>query len=168
MGEPRSLPLLDLNAQPQSWNERMSATEFAVLNSGVAGEAGVSANVCTVFESLDEAERFAREQVALHPQLRCRIYDHHGFGAQPVREVRGAEHKGESEISARFRRWGGMVLFFGGLLLMVVDWASGFTLSWPAMLGARMAPVGLVLLLTELVIVIEVRRKNRRDQPGSA
>jgi hypothetical protein len=168
MGEPRTLPLLDLNAQLQSWNERMSPTEFAVLNSGTAGEAGVDATVCTVFESLAEAERFAREQVALHPQLRCRIYDHHGFGSQPVREVRGAEHKGESEISARFRRWGGMLLFFGGLLLMAVDWISGFAFSWPAMLGARMAPVGLVLLVTELVIVIELRRKHRRDELGSA
>jgi hypothetical protein len=168
MGDPRTLPLLDLNAQPQSWNERMSLSEFAVLNTGAAGADGVDASVCKVFGSLEEAEQFAREQVALHPQLRCRIYDHHGFGSQPVREVRGAEHKGESEISARFRRWGGMLLFFGGLLLMVVDWVAGFAYSWPAMLGARMAPVGLVLLLTELVIVIESRRKDRRNELGSA
>jgi hypothetical protein len=36
------------------------------------------------------------------------------------------------------------------------------SLSWPATIGVRMFPVGLVLLVTELVIVITARR-TRRD-----
>lgn len=32
--QPRTLPLFDPRAYPQSWNERMAEGEFAVLNAG--------------------------------------------------------------------------------------------------------------------------------------
>ena len=96
----------------------------------------------------------------LLPTLRCRIYNHEGLGREPVREIRGAEYKGESEISARFRRWAGSVLFFGGLGLTILDWSTDFDLGWPAMIGTRMLPVGLILLVIELALVIEARRKK--------
>ncbi|WP_255551174.1 hypothetical protein [Granulicella sp. dw_53] len=162
MSQSRTLPLLDLKAQPQSWNERMAPGEYAVLYSGLPEGSSLDSISCTVFGSLAEAETYAKEQVGIYPGLRCRIYDHHGFGSQPVREIRGKEHKNESEISARLRRWAGTGLFVGGAVLIVVDWVADFNLLWPAMLGMRMMPVGLILLLTELVIVIEARRKQRR------
>jgi hypothetical protein len=167
MAQSRTLLLFDPNAQPQCWNERMTSTEYAVLYSGIQLPSDhqdgtpVSGPYCTVFSSLAEAEEHAAQQVALIPTLRCRIYDHQGLAIQPVREIRGSQYKGESEISARFRRWAGSILFFGGLALIVLDWSTDFNLSWPATIGVRMFPVGLVLLVTELVIVITAKRSHR-------
>jgi hypothetical protein len=168
MAPSRTLLLFDPNAQPQCWNERMASTEYAVLYSGIQPAPSrhrdgppVSGPYCTVFSTLAEAEEHAAQQVALIPTLRCRIYDHQGLAVQPIREIRGNQYKGDSEISARFRRWAGSILFFGGLALVVVDWSSDFSLSWPATIGVRMFPVGVVLLVTELVIVITARRAHR-------
>jgi hypothetical protein len=177
MAPPRTLLLFDPDAQPQCWNERMAPGEYAVLySSNQLGQsmgntdAPMSGPFCRVFSSLAEAEEHANEQVRLLPTLHCRIYDNEGLGREPVREIWGKDHKGRSEISARFRRWGGSVLFFGGLGLVLLDWSRDFSLSWPAMVGFRMLPVGLVLLITELVIVVEARRKRshvaRTDDDG--
>jgi hypothetical protein len=168
MAPSRTLLLFDPNAQPQCWNERMTSSEYAALYSGILPVPSdhqdgtpISGPYCTVFSTLAEAEEYATRQVALIPTLRCRIYDHRGLAVQPVREIRGSQYKGESEISARFRRWAGSILFFGGLALIVLDWSTDFNLSWPATIGVRMFPVGLVLLVTELVIVITARRAHR-------
>jgi hypothetical protein len=145
----------------------MTTTEYAVLYSGQPVPSPhpdgtpATAPTCTVFSTLAEAEEHAAQQVALTPSLRCRIYDHQGLAVQPIREIRGSQHKGESEISARFRRWAGSILFFGGLALVILDWSTDFNLSWPATIGVRMFPVGLVLLVTELVIVITAKRSHR-------
>jgi hypothetical protein len=40
-----------------------------------------------------------------------------------------------------------------------------FGLLWPAMFATRMMPVGLLLLVTELVIFVEARRKNAAKNP---
>jgi hypothetical protein len=168
MAQSRTLLLFDPNAQPQCWNERMTSTEYAVLYSHIHpipsdhqdGDP-ISGPVCTVFSTLAEAEDYATQQVALIPSLRCRIYDHQGLAVQPVREIRGSQYKGDSEISARFRRWAGSILFLGGLALIVLDWSTDFKLSWPATIGMRMFPAGLILLVTELVIVITTRRAHR-------
>jgi hypothetical protein len=170
MAQSRTLPLFDPNAQPQCWNERMTPGEYAVLYSGTQpipsdhqNGSPTSGPYCTVFSTLAEAEEYATQQVALIPTLRCRIYDHQGLAVQPIREIRGTQYKGESEISARFGRWGGSILFFGGLALIVLDWSTDFKLSWPATIGIRMFPVGLVLLVTELVVVITPRRAHRES-----
>lgn len=169
MSEPRVLLLFDPQARPQNWNERMAEGEYAVLYTGaqprVAGQEGEGSSeapACTVFGSLAEAEAHAAAKVAEDPTLRCRIYDQRGLAEQPVREIRGALHKGESEVSARFRRWGGTILLLGGIALWALDDHFDLKMGWPAALAARMAPVGLILLVTELVIVIDARRKSRR------
>ena len=168
MAPSRTLLLFDPNAQPQCWNERMTSSEYAVLYSGIQPVPSdhqdgtpTSGPYCTVFSTLAEAEEHAVQQVTLIPTLRCRIYDHRGLAVQPILEIRGSQHKGESEISARFRRWAGSILFVGGLALVLLDWSTDFKLSWPATIGVRMFPVGLVLLVTELVIVITAKRSHR-------
>ena len=158
MSHPRTLPLFDPAIQPGSWNERMSSGEYAVHYSSFESSTPGSGPTCTVFGSLAEAEQYAAKQVTLRPGLRCRIYDHHGFVGSPIREMKGREYKDESDISPRFRRWVGSVLFFGGLVLTFVDWSTDFRLSWPAMLGTRMLIPGLVLLVIEAVIIISKRR----------
>ncbi len=139
--------------------------EYAVLYSFEPAEGGASAPgtaagpTCTIFSTLAEAEEHAAAQVLLHPALRCRIYTEEGLGRPPVREICGEEHQGDSELSASFRRWAGSILFFGGLVLIVLDWSHDFRLSWPATIGARALPVGLILLLTECVILYGTKRR---------
>jgi len=164
------LLLFDPNAQPQSWNERMKPGEYAILYSGLQpappdhqDNISKGSLFCTVFSSLAEAEAYAAQQVTLLPAVRCRIYDHHGLGREAIREIPGSQYKGEKDITPGFRRWVGSILFFGGVGLTILDWCSDFSLSWPAMIGTRVFPVGFVLLVTELVIVIEARRKKRRE-----
>lgn len=156
----RALPLFDPDAQPQSWNERMVPGEFAVLYShlGTGSEA-----TCTIFTSRAEAEAHAALRVTGDPTLRCSVYDHHGFGMQPLAEFSGSQYKGGSEISSRLRRWLGSFLLAGGMVLGIVEWQSDFALSWAGMIGARIAPVGLILVLTELVIVIDRRRRAKTN-----
>jgi hypothetical protein len=170
MSEPRVLLLFDPGARPQNWNERMEPGEYAVLYSGRQprlagqGDGGGEEPACTVFGSLAEAEAHAVAEVGKDPVLLCRIYDQQGLAGRPVREIRGAQYKGESEISARFRRWGGSILLVGGILLWVVDANSDMKMGWPSAVAARIAPLGVILLVTELVIVIDGRR--RRGQSG--
>jgi hypothetical protein len=172
MGVPRVMLLFDPEAHPQCWNERMTPGEFAVLYTGAQPRALEDGSValdgtapaCAVFGSLSEAEVYAKRQVAEVPTLRCRIYDEKGLAGQPIRQIAGAEHKGDSEISARFRRWAGSILLIAGVVLGVMDWESDFTKVWPGTLAARMIPVGLILLVTEFVIVLEAKRKRRREE----
>jgi hypothetical protein len=161
MGSPRTLPLFEERAQPQSWNERMAVGEYAVHYSSFDSDPGIPPS-CTVFSTLAEAEAYATEQIAQRPTLRCRIYDHQGFVGQPIREFRGSGYKDKNDISPRFRRWAGSGLFFGGLILTLVDWAHDFSLSWPAMIGTRMLVPGLILLMTEAVILL-AKRKSDHD-----
>jgi len=163
MSQPRTLPLFDPDAHPQSWSERMVPGEYAVHGSSLEPQEGIPEGVpyCTVFGALAETEQYATQQAARIPTLRCRIYDHHGLGRELVREIRGSEYKEEKGISARFRRWCGSILFFGGIVLTIIDWHADFGLLWPAMFGVRMIPVGIIFLLTELVILIEKRRLKR-------
>jgi hypothetical protein len=161
----RTLLLFDPNATPQGWNERMVAGEYAVLYSAYSSEMVQTEGrgpFCTVFGDLAAAKAHANSMCAASPELRCRIYDEHGLGNQAVAEVCGARHRAGSELSAGFRCWCGSILFLCGLGLIALDWSTGFRLSWPATLGVRALPVGLILLLTETVIVWESRRRAAR------
>jgi hypothetical protein len=166
MGTPRTLPLFDEKARPSSWNERMTAGEYAVHYSNFRGSGTVPS--CTIFSSLAEAEAYARQQIAQRQDLRCRIYDHQGFVGKPIREFSGTSYKGDSDISPRFRRWVGSVLFFGGLILIILDWTHDFSLIWPATIGIRMIFPGLILLITEALIVFYARRKSQHAKERSA
>jgi hypothetical protein len=163
MGHPRTLPLFDPKAQPSSWNERMTPGEYAVHYSQFENIAPGTGPYCTVFGTFAEAEQYAKEQVSLHPALRCRIYDHQGLAKPPIREIRGTQHIGESEITPRFRRWAGSILFFGGLALVILDWSSDFKLTWPATIGVRMLIPGLILLVTEVALILHAKHKAAHD-----
>jgi hypothetical protein len=166
MGQPRTLLLFDPRVVPHSWNERMEPGEYAVLYSSheLAPDEVSGAPYCTVFETLAAAKEGVHEAVERSTALRCRIYSDLGLGGPPLLEVRGANYRGESEMSAGFRRWCGSILFFGGLGLIVLDWTSDFKLTWPATLGFRMLPVGLILLMTEAVVLYGTRRKTGSGQ----
>jgi hypothetical protein len=160
----RTLPLFDSGAQPAYWNERMSVGEYAVHYSSFDRSAQGTGPSCTILGSLADAEEYAKTQVALKPKLRCRIYDHRGFVGPALLEVRGQQYKGENEISPHFRRWFGSALFFGGLVLVFVDWSADFKLTWPATIGVRLLIPGLILLVTELGLVLHARHKRIHDE----
>jgi hypothetical protein len=162
----RTVLLYDERAHPPCWNERMTPGEYAVHYSSFADGSGGNP-YCAVLGNLQEAEAHARQETARRPDLRCRIYDHEGFGRPPVREFKGREYKEEPSIGPRFRRWGGGLLFFGGLTLTIIDWRSDFELSWLAMIGTRLLAPGLVLLVADAVIVVTERRKRLRADEKS-
>jgi hypothetical protein len=161
---PRTVPLFEPGAQPASWSERMAAGEYAVHYSSFDKDVRRTGPSCTILGSLEDAEEYAKAQVMLNPVLRCRIYDDRGFVGPPIVEVCGPQYKGESEISPRFRRWFGSLLFFGGLALVIVDWNADFKLTWPATIGARMLIPGLILLVTEVALVLHARRNRIHDE----
>lgn len=160
MGPLRTLPLFDDGTQPSSWNERMATGEYAVHYSNFDDSPG-SAPFCTVFATLEEAEAYAKGQVAARPELRCRIYDHQGLVGAPIREFAGADYRGDGGISARSRRWLGSVLFVAGLILIGMDWTHDFRLTWPATIGTRLLIPGVILLVTEAIVVLHARRKSQ-------
>lgn len=153
----RTLPLYDEHARPPCWNERMAAGEYAVHHSSF--DSSAAPPFCTVFGSLEEAKAHAAEEITQRPDTRCRIYDHHGFVGAPICEFTGRSYKETGEISARFRRWVGSLLFFPGVILTAIDWYYDFSLNWPAMIGTRMLFPGLILLVTEGVIIVNARRR---------
>jgi hypothetical protein len=166
---PRTLPLFDSTVSQGTWNERMSEGEYAVHYSAFSSS-DRTGPYCTVFADLESAVAYAQHQVAANPTLQCRIYDHHGLAGQPAREISGSTFKWPSEITARFRRWGGSILFFGGAILFAVDWANDFNYAWPSLVGSRIVLPGLVLLFIEAMIILQARldaRKQPQNQEAS-
>ena len=144
----------------------MTPDEYAVHYSSFRDKS--RAGYCTILNGLAEAEAYAEKAVRDDPTLRCRIYGAEGFVGAPVREKRGTLYKGEGEITAKFRRWCGGGLLGGGLLLIAVDWGSGFTLSWPALLGSRLVIPGVVLLATEALVLLHAKQKVTQAASGQA
>jgi hypothetical protein len=141
----------------------MAAGEYAVHPS--TAEDPSAAPVCYVFPTLENAQLYSEQQAAIHPAVRFRIYDHNGFIGAPVREIRGMEYRDRNEISPRFRRWVGSILFFGGLILTIADWSVDFRFLWPSMLGTRMLMPGAMLLFIEAMIMLHAYRTRAQNGP---
>jgi hypothetical protein len=164
--EGRRVKLFDAAASPPSWNERMVPGEYAVHYSNF-GPDHVGAPYCDVFPTLHAAGLYATDATLQRTDLRCQIYDHHGMVGAPIREIRGAHFKGETDLG-RFRRWGGGILFIGGAILTGVDWAADFRFGWPAMIGTRMLLPGLILLVTEGLLILHTRQTTASQRTHSA
>ncbi len=130
----------------------MATGEYAVHYSSFPAEYD-GAPYCDVFLSLADAEAYANEYVALHTDVRCRVYDAHGMVGAPLFEVAGKSYKGESNLS-QFRRWVGGVLFIVGSILFTIDVLQDYRLLWPSTIGSRMLIPGALLLLTEGLVVL--------------
>jgi len=158
--------LFDPAAQPSSWNQRIGASKFAVHYSSFPdGYAG--APYCDVFASAAEAEAYARSYVIDHPQVRCRVYDAHGFVGAPLFEVAGKSFKDESNLS-QFRRWGGSVLFVVGSILFSIDVFQDYRLLWPSTIGSRLAIPGALLLVTEGLVVLTARHNEKKKAAATS
>jgi hypothetical protein len=114
-----------------------------------------------VLGSLKDSIANAQRQVKERPDLRCTIYDYRGFVGAPLREIRASEFKDEETLSPRFRRWVGSILFFGGLILTVVDLRTDSALSWAAMIGTGIIVPGFALLFIEAIVQLNARRQRK-------
>jgi len=156
----RLILLHDAAAVPASWNERMQPGEYAVHFSASAGE--IDAHTCAVLPSLEDAEAYAQQQVAEHPALQCRVFDHHGFIGAPAQEISGKDFRNRNEVSSRFRRWVGSILFVVGTVFFVTDWVADFHYDWPSVLGSRLMIPGFILLVTEALMMHHQRGSKGR------
>ena len=133
------------------------AVHFAGPHPGAAG-------TCAVFSSLPEADGFAAEQVRLHPDIQCRIYDHHGMVGAPIREITGAAYKGNTDMTPRVRRWLGLGLLLGGIGLILLDWVNGFRLVWAYTIGLPLLLPGAVLVVMEVLVIATAKRRARASR----
>jgi hypothetical protein len=166
MADGRNVPLFDAVASPSSWNQRMVQGEYAVHYSSF-GPDHAGNPFCTIFPTLQAAEIYANDVTLQRPEVRCQIYDHHGMVGAPAREICGAKFKGETDLG-RFRRWGGGILFIGGAVLTTADWVADFRFGWPAMIGTRILLPGLILLVTEGLVMLHARQTAARQGTHSA
>lgn len=160
MDYPRKLALHDEDLKAGTWHERMIPGEFAVHYSSFLAN-DYDGLYCVVFGGLDDAVAHAQQQVRERPALQCLIYDHEGFVGAPLRDIRGTAFKDKNSLSPRLRRWGGIILFLAGLILVIIDWRTNFELMWPGMFGSRIIIPGFALLLMDAIITIYQRRKKR-------
>jgi len=135
----------------------MAPGEYAIHPSST--ENPTATPICFVFPTLEDAVLYAEQQAAIQPTVRFRIYDHHGFIGAPIREIRGSKYR-ENDLSPRFRRWVGSILFFGGAILTLVDWSVDFRFLWASALGTRMLMPGAMLLFIEAMIMLHARRRR--------
>jgi hypothetical protein len=168
----RTVPVFDAQSVPQSWNSRMQAGEAAVMLADARtgspvrldGSAVMDVNAADVFLFANAvvAEAWSRAQVQRLPELRCRIYDHHGLADQPL-EIKDPRYQKHDGFSRKTSVHIGLGLLGTGVTLCVAEWISDFHLSWAAMIGARLLPVGLLLLVTEAGLRLNDWDKRRRD-----
>ncbi len=168
----RTVPIFEARAQPQSWSDRMQPGEFAVMLADVRtgspclpdGTPVLDVNAAPVllFGSFADAELWSKSKVASQPEMRCRIYDRSGMAGQPV-EIRDPRYQRNDGFSRVTSMRIGIGLLGAGLALFAAEFLSDFRLSWAAMIGARLLPVGLLLLVTEAALRLNDWDKRRRE-----
>jgi hypothetical protein len=170
----RTVPIFDDSAHPPVWSDRMKPGEFAVLcedaRTGAAKQPDnslaptASSHLCTIFDSRQEAEDFARERVAAYPAIRCVVFDHEGRGRPPLLTVNRPEFAPRGEIGPAFRRWVGGICLVAGLACGAWEIAHDYATIWAGALAIRLLPVAAICLGTELVLWGQAKRSHKR--PG--
>lgn len=156
------VPLFDPKAQPAHWNERMRPGDFAVLfaNRQPAAIDPALGPVAVIFDTLAGARQYAVTETLKEPHLRCSIYTEQGLALPPLQVIAGAKGADRSFLSSRFRLWAGGICLGVGAALGVAELASGMQLNWAGMLGSRIGPAGVLLLLTELGVRLSARQRK--------
>ncbi len=103
-----------------------------------------------LFDSLDDAERYAEKTVASMANVCGEIYDHHGRSGDPVKRVypESLRRRFDPERSARRYAWAG-----GGLLCVFTIWAivganrSDLHFLWFYIIGMKLLTLGTILFV---------------------
>jgi hypothetical protein len=158
----RTVPIFEESAHPPVWSDRMRLGEFAVLcedaRTGAAKQPDNTlaptphSQVCTIFDSRQAAEEFARERVAVYPAMRCLVFDPEGRAGQPLLIVNRPEFAPRGEIGPAFRCWVGGICLVAGLALGAWEIAHDYATIWAGALAIRLLPVAALLLGVELVL----------------
>ena len=168
----RTILIYDESAHPPTWSDRMIPGEFAVLcedartgspkqpDNTPAPDA--SRHICTISDSRQEAEEFARDQVERYPTMRCVVFDHEGRAGQPLLVVNRPEFAPRGEIGPAFRRWVGGICLVAGLALGAWEVAHDYATIWAGALAIRLLPVAAVFLGVELVLWAQGRWPRNR------
>ncbi len=174
----RIVPVFDQRADPQSWSNRMKRGESAAMltdarSGSPCDEAGmpvmdVNRAPCYIFSDLASANAWCVALVQAMPEIRCRVYDADGLAKPPAAEHSAPQYVRRDPLNRKVSRRAGIGLLAAGLLLCLIEWLSGFRLSWAAMLGMRLWPAGLVLLVAEAAFLAEDARKRRKARQAAA
>lgn len=150
----------------------MTPGEFAVLcedaRTGAAKQPdnalalAAHSQLCTIFDSRQTAEDFARERVSVYPGMRCVVFDHEGRAKPPLLIVNRPEFAPRGEIGPAFRRWVGGICLVSGLALGAWEIAHDYATIWAGVLAIRLLPVAAVLLGVELVLWARGKRPGKR------
>ena len=168
----RTIPIFEEGAHPPVWSDRMAPGEFAVLcedaRTGAAKQPdntltpAAHSQLCTIFDSLQAAEEFARERVAVYPAMRCLVFDHEGRAGQPLLIVNRPEFAPRGEIGPVFRRWVGGICLVVGVTLGAWEIAHDYATIWAGALAIRLLPVAAVFLGVELVLWAQAKWPGKR------
>jgi hypothetical protein len=168
----RTVPIFEEGAHPSVWSDRMRPGEFAVLcedaRTGAAKQPDntlaptADSHICTIFDSREEAEDFARKRVEVYPAMRCVVFDHEGRAGQPLLVVNRPEFAPRGDIGPVFRRWVGGICLVAGLACGAWEIAHDYATIWAGALAIRLLPVAAVFLGVELVFWAQGKWPGKR------
>jgi hypothetical protein len=169
---PRTLFIYDYRAHPPVWSDRMTLGEFAVLcedaRTGAAKQPDNTqppkdqSQICTIFDSRQEADDFAHEQIGRYLTMRCLVFDHDGRAKQPLLTVYRPEFAPRGEIGPAFRRWVGGICLIAGLGCSAWEIAHDYATIWAGTLAIRLLPIAAICLGTELVLWAQTKWSHKR------
>lgn len=106
---------------------------------------------CLVFESLDDAERFAANAVREVPTLACRVFTREGGPDQPAKTVSNEEAERPVDVSRLKRKMALGVSFIGiGIFGIWLDYRADWLLYLGLLIGVKFLTVGPILIIESI------------------
>jgi hypothetical protein len=140
--------------RPHNWSAIILPTQFVVFLQDVRSSMPLSRDgtpsgpgqaTCTLFDSLDDAQRFCEETVRLRPNVCCEVFDSDGRAKPPLLTV---AHQNDDVNGwwARHSRYIALLLMAGSLPLFWIDWTHRGLLILPTLLAINMIVAALRIL----------------------
>ena len=128
--------------QPTYWGPAMSGSQYAVFRFDVKTMV-MADDTPLIFDSLPDAERHCRENIATTPKLGCRILDHSGKTVRTFSDDQVFDqHHGRP--AAKRNVLLGSVLLVAGASSVALDAWLGWRLVFGVLLGVRLLWAGTV------------------------
>ena len=167
----REIRVYDENRVP-AWTRALGPSEYAVFH--VDAKTGHHRNAygqrlashwdrtCFVFDSLEEAEAYASEKVRAVPEIACKIYDHTGEAAGPVKTVVNEALRPDAvRRVARRHALLGSIFTASGLLGWWALWRSDWQFYLAALVGTQLMSAGIVQLVQALIAFRKYRGSSQ-------
>jgi hypothetical protein len=171
--------LYDPDRTPAHWTEIVREDQMVVFISDARTQAPRDADgrpfcaadgsdrgqYAALCEDVAEARNFAREVVARHPELCCRIYDSQGK-SRPSLEViydPGVRHWYTGLAHARRLALGGAALACAGITFVAIDVSRNLAWIWGYVLGLKCLILAGIFLTRGFVEWREFRHEERTE-----